>query len=74
MTNDENMKDMVSKGRQAKLRGSTNGNSKLHERQIPEIRMRLASGETQISIAKEFGVTQTMIGFIKRRVRWAHVR
>ena len=49
------------------LRGENHPNSKLTDKQVLEIRMRHASGETQAALAKELGVDQTTIGLIVRR-------
>jgi hypothetical protein len=52
--------------------GETNGNSKLTQEQVAEIRRRYVRGKiSQQSLAAEFQVNQTMIGFIIRRVNWA---
>jgi len=67
-TNADNQHDKVAKGRQAK--GVTQGSAKLTERQVRQIRK--AEG-TQIEIAKRFGVNQTLISAIKRRVIWKHI-
>lgn len=56
-----------------KSRGAAHGGSKLTEREVCEIRRRLAHGETQTALGHEYGVTQTAISLIHRRVNWAHV-
>jgi len=56
------------------LRGEKVGNSKLTEIKVREIRQRYALGNiSQEALAKEFDVTQTMIGRITRRQAWDHV-
>lgn len=86
-THKENMKDMVQKGRQATgvrhmsvthpealRRGSENGNSKLSEEKVIDIREKYKTGKfRQVDLAHEFGVNQTLIGFIVRREIWTHV-
>ena len=69
-TNADNMKDRNAKGRQAKLKGSQNGQSKLTESDIPMIR-----SDTRLhrTIAAEYGVTRPLIGMIKARKAWRHV-
>jgi len=46
---------------------------KISREQIPEIRTRLANGETHASIATRFGVGRQAITKIARGERWAHV-
>lgn len=56
------------------LRGVTHNMAKLSEADVMEIRKRyLAGGLTQSALAREFGVTQTLIGQITRRVIWRHI-
>jgi hypothetical protein len=70
-TNAENSYDMVTKGRS--LQGEMHHNSKLTEEDVRMIRQRLDAGETQTTIAKDYAVNQTLIGFIARGVAWKHV-
>jgi hypothetical protein len=71
-THEDNMKDMVSKGRY--LTGSNNPVSKLTEEQVLEIRrLYKTGGWSQPKLAVRYGVHQTTIGFIVRRVRWSHI-
>jgi len=67
-THVENMSDCVAKGRTAK--GEKHGLSKLTEKEVIEIRS--CSG-SQRMIAKQFGVSQTLVGYIRRREYWKHV-
>lgn len=62
------MADMVSKGRS--LRGERHHKSKLSE---DDVRAILADGRMQIEIAAAYGVTQGLIGMIKRREIWKHL-
>lgn len=65
----DNSADMVAKSRQA--HGSRHGGAKLADAQVIEIRARYACGGTSHrKLAKEFGVTHTMIGYILRRDNW----
>jgi DNA invertase Pin-like site-specific DNA recombinase len=71
-TPQDNMRDRNSKNRQAK--GSQQGNSKLNEEQVLEIKRLLA--ETTLSqrkIAKRYGVGQDAIYKIKIGKTWKHV-
>lgn len=65
-TNDENMADMVSKGRQA--RGERNGQSKLTEQKALAIR---ADPRPYPQIADAFGISQTQISCIKSNKSWS---
>jgi len=68
----DNHQDMVSKGKKARNAsfGETNGNAKLTKEQV--LAIRTASGLQRI-IAKQFGVTQTVISRIKLRRAWSHL-
>jgi hypothetical protein len=71
-TQQDNLSDMVSKGRQA--RGSANGSSKLTESQVLEIRKLYSGGIlTQQEIALQYNVAQTLISFVVRGAGWKHV-
>lgn len=67
-TPDDNMKDKVNKNRQAK--GEFNGNSKLRNEQIIDIRN---DSRPHRKIAMNYGVSQSTISDIKRRKFWNHV-
>ncbi len=67
----DNSVDMVVKKRSAM--GAKNGQSKLDDEAVQDIRRRLSQGETQTAIAKAYGVTQPLIGFIDRGLAWKHV-
>jgi hypothetical protein len=70
-THMENVQDCVSRQRQG--RGSQKQTAKLHESDIPTIRMRVRSGETQTSVARHYGVSQVVISNIMRGKSWRHV-
>jgi hypothetical protein len=73
-TQTDNMRDMATKGRDRKARGSRVASSKLTEEQVASIRARYASGGvTQTDLSREFGVSQVMVSKIVRRAFWAHV-
>lgn len=67
-TQADNIRDKVARNRQAK--GERHGSAKLTEQQVREIRASPISGR---KLSPIYGVSQTMIDQIKRRVRWAHV-
>jgi len=70
-TNQDNMDDKVSRGRQARLTGTTNGRVKLTEEQVLEIRA--ITGMSQRAIGKLYGVGQDTISLIINRKTWAHI-
>jgi hypothetical protein len=53
--------------------GERNGRAKLRDADVPAIRARIAAGETNITIAKEYGVSDVVISTIRRGTRWKHV-
>jgi len=77
-TRKDNMQDAVSKSRISRGEkhaaqipsGERNYNAKLKNSDIPEIRRRHASGETQTSIAKSFSVDRSLIGLIVNGKAW----
>ena len=70
-TRSDNNADKVRKGRQAFLKGSSNGASILREWQVARI---LKSSATQAVLAERFGVSKQTISAIKTRVHWKHVK
>lgn len=68
----DNAQDMVRKGRLVVpgLKGEGNGNHKLTERDVLEIR---ASTERGCDIARRFNVTQTLIYLVRSRKAWKHI-
>ncbi len=76
-TQSNNMRDMVSKGRDAltRARAARHGMSKLTSDQVASIRERYAAGGvTQVQMAQEFSVTQSLISKVVRAEHWKHVR
>jgi hypothetical protein len=53
--------------------GESNGNSKLKERQVKDIKQRLKRRESQYAIAGDYGVSQGIISRIKLGKVWEHV-
>ena len=66
----DNNRDRDNRGRHVALRGADNGNSKLTEQAVREIRIRR---ESSIRIAPEFNIDASVIRKIRRRELWAHV-
>jgi predicted GIY-YIG superfamily endonuclease len=54
-------------------RGEKNGQSKLTENQVKEIKALLKTPITQIAIAEKFGVSRCAIKLIKQNKAWKHV-
>ncbi|WP_170292781.1 HNH endonuclease [Metabacillus idriensis] len=67
-THKENQRDKALRGRSAK--GSKNGRAKLTEDQVREIRKDF---RTLKDIAKDYGVSNAMIGEIKNLKNWKHI-
>lgn len=53
--------------------GEKDAQAKLTSSKVLEIRERCANGENQNFLAEEYGVTQSAISLIKRRINWAHI-
>ena len=73
-THDDNMADKREKGRCAKLKGSSNGASKLNEDQVIDIKRRLKDGQSKASIGRLYGVTDSNIRLIAQGKKWKHVK
>ena len=69
----DNVRDMVSKGRNRWPRGTANGNSRLNKEKVLEIHDRRARGEVVRTIAEDFGVSQTTIRDIVDGRKWKHI-
>ncbi len=85
-THRDNMRDKVSKGRQAKgdrngartkpelhPRGATHGMSVLTEEQVRSIRLERSEGVSPFFLAEKYGVTHYAIWCAVTRRTWAHV-
>lgn len=70
-THAENVADRNAKGRQARLKGTTNGQAKLTETDVAAIRS--AVGISQIKLAEQFGVSHTLVWRIRAGKCWTHV-
>ena len=74
-THQDNMDDMVAKGRQSKsthqrAKGEENGNSKITEKEAKEI---FADDRSQRAIAKDYGITQAAVSLIKQKRTWRSI-
>lgn len=72
-TKRDNTMDSIAKGRWAPQFGSHNGNSKLSEEQILEIRRGYLAGRTNPEMAIQYGVTRHCIWEVVRRMKWTHI-
>jgi len=73
-TNQDNINDKVSKNRQSNAKGIINGNSKLTEAQVLEIRKKYADGScTQSALGTEYNVSRSTITYIICRKIWTHI-
>jgi hypothetical protein len=70
-TREENVADKFRHGTQHT--GSRVYRAKLTEGVIPTIRERLARGDRIVDIARDYGVTDSAIDGVKRRLTWKHV-
>lgn len=69
-THQDNMRDMVSRGRQRKAKGEQNSKAKLTAADVKHIRRLIANGEMLKDIAKNYGVRTTTITAIKTGQNW----
>ena len=69
-TYDDNAADAALKGRARRAIGAFNGNVRLTEDEVFQIR---SDKRKQDKIAKEYGIAQTTVSAIKRRVNWKHL-
>lgn len=73
-TNADNNRDMRDKGRASGgARGEQNHVALLTDEAVRDIRVRIARGETQSSIASVYGVHKSTIGKVSSGKNWGHV-
>ena len=74
-TSVENTADRHAKGRSTggPGKGTAHHHVTLTEADIPVIRRRCANGETQRTVAEDYGVTQSVISRVVNRRAWQHV-
>jgi len=64
----------MSRAKKGKKLGETNQNSKLTAPQVLEIKKRIANEKRgQAQIARDYGVTPTLITNIKKGKTWRHI-
>lgn len=73
-THQDNMTDMVTKGRLVGLKGERGNSAKLNESQVLEIRrLYAAGGHSHLKLAGMFGVSEAAVQFIIKRRTWTHI-
>ena len=72
-TNDENMKDMVNKGRSWKPKGELSPFTKLTDAIVKEIKKDIFAGMINKEIQEKYDVSQTVVSLIKNNKTWTHV-
>ena len=75
-TNTDNMKDKVAKGRcyTGNQKGQSNGNSKLTDSVVKEIRLLYnGGGYTTVQLGKKYGVTRSTISYIVNNKTYTHL-
>lgn len=75
ITHQEHIRNLFAQGimRQGDRRGQKNGNNKVTDVEVVEIRQRYDSGENLNSIADDYPVGATMVSLIGLRKYWRHV-
>lgn len=69
----DNTQDRIMKGRPGNVVSGVGREHKLTDVQIVEIREHLKRGSSQRCIAKQYGVSQPLISYIKNLKKWDHV-
>jgi hypothetical protein len=71
----QNTRDMMERGRHrtGPVKGEQNGNAKLTEYAVREIKRQIAAGDKNQAIADRFGITHQMISKIRNGHFWQHV-
>jgi len=70
----DNSRDMINKGRAASKKGERNGQAKLTEEDVHEIRWMLSRGALHRVIAEKYGVARPTIGLINSGGTWAWLK
>lgn len=69
-TTTDNMRDMVSKGRNAESHGEHNPNAKLTDDDAREVIRMRAAGASRRVVAERFGISRTMVSLITSGRNW----
>lgn len=77
-THADNMADMTNKGRGKQIaagrKGEENGNHRLTSDQVIEIKTGLRNGLSGRGLARKYGVSKTLIYYIRQGKTWAHIK
>ena len=73
VTQSENIQRAYDQGRKQRNQGTTNGQSKLTEKNIKDIRKLLESDMQRKDIAKRFCISVSHLRDIRTRKRWSHI-
>lgn len=78
VTSAQNKQHAIKNGRYKNLgkntpRGSKFPSSKLTEKQVIEIRRKVKAGAGKRTVAREYGVSDTLVRFIVQRRTWKHI-
>ena len=70
----DNMQDCLDRGRHNPPRGSRNGRSKLDDATVLQIyREATKPGRVRVQVAREFGVSPSLVSSIANGTRWGHL-
>jgi len=72
-TKDDNLRDMIKKGRHSSAKGETQHLSKLTNLMVLEIRKLAAAGIPRKVIATTYDITKENVGYIVTRKTWKHI-
>ena len=72
-TTDDNMQDMVKKGRKPSQRGERHPSNKLTEMDVRKIRKEHKNGVSQADLHRKYNVSRATICVIVKRIRWSHI-
>ena len=72
-TPQDNMNDMVAKGRSGDTRGEKSGLTHLTDADVLSIRARYPQGTKLIDLAREYGVAKSTVSYIVNGHTWKHV-
>lgn len=67
----DNMKDCKQKGRNAS--GARHGRTRITDKEVLDIRRRVADGESTRSVARLYGMGKSTIWQISARINWRHI-
>lgn len=72
-TTDDNMADMVSKGRKPSQHGEAHPSNKLKEKDVLAIRKAYRDGVSQADLHRKYGMSRAAICLIVQKKLWSHI-